>query len=120
MIIAFLHLVLLGFVSLYIIAHLLYGGYMQLNKKSITAAYVFATAVIVNELVLFMQGTGVMFMTNSSNYNWLLWGTGAWLVVGSAMMAIAYYSTKKIGRTAINPQQIQTTILQRKNYNKYE
>lgn len=120
MIIAFLHLVLLGFVSLYIIAHLLYGGYMQLNKKSITAAYVFTVAVVVNELVLFMQGTSVMFMTNSSNYNWLLWGTGVWLVVGSAMMAITYYSTNKIGRTATNTQQIQTTSLQRKNYNKYE
>lgn len=120
MIIAFLHLVLLGFVSLYIVAHLLYGGYMQLNKKSITAAYVFAAAVVVNELVLFMQGTGVMFMTNSSNYNWLLWATGAWLLAGSAMMAISYYYPYKTGRTKTNPQPIQSTSIQRKNYNKYE
>lgn len=120
MIIAFLHLVLLGFVSLYLITHFLYGGYMQLNKKSVTAAYVFAAAVVVNELLLFMQGAGVMFMTNSSMYSWLLWGTGIWLVVGSVMMARNYYTAKTVRKGSVITPQTPTTEFQRKNYNKYE
>lgn len=120
MIIAFLHLVLLGFVSLYLITHFLYAGYMQLHKQSIVAAYVFATAVVANELVLFMQGTGVMFMTNSSMYNWLLWGTGVWLFVGSVMMAWNYYTAKPVLKSSITTQQIPTTVFPSKNYNKYE
>lgn len=120
MIIAFLHLVLLGFVSLYLITHFLYGGYMPLNKKSITSTYVFASAVVVNELLLFMQGTGVMFMTNSSMYNWLLWGTGGWLLTGSLIMARNYYTAKTAHTTSVTTRQIPTTEFQRKNYNKYE
>lgn len=120
MIIAFLHLVLLGFVSLYLITHFLYGGYMPLNKKSITATYVFASAVVVNELLLFMQGTGVMFMTNSSMYNWLLWGTGGWLLTGSLMMAWYYYTAQTARTMSVTTRQIPTTEFQRKNYNKYE
>ncbi len=120
MIIAFLHLVLLGFVSLYLITHFLYAGYMQMNKRSTIAAYVFATAVVANELVLFMQGTGVMFMTNSRMYNWLLWGTGIWLVVGSAMMARSYYTAKPVLKSSLTTQQIPTTVFPSKNYNRYE
>ncbi len=120
MIIAFLHLVLLGFISLYIIAHMLHAGYLRRNKQTITSAYVFTSAVVVNELVLFMQGTGVMFMTNSSYYNWLLWATGAWLFAGSVLLAYNYYAGQKVKIKPAHPQQVPTTTFQRKNYNKYE
>lgn len=115
MIIAFLHLVLLGFVSLYLIAHFLYGAYMHPDKKTVTSAYVFASAVVANELLLFMQGTGVMFMTNSSTYSWLLWGTGAWLLAGSLMMVVNYYRTTRAQKTFVTIQTGTTKEFQRKN-----
>lgn len=120
MIIAFLHLVLLGFVSLYLIAHFLYAGYMPTNRRSITAVYVFTFAVVANEVVLFMQGTGVMFMTNSALYAQLLWGTGAALLGGAILMVRSYYTAYPKIKPVIPVQQKSIIESQRKNYNKYE
>lgn len=91
MIIAFLHLVLLGFVSLYLVTHFLHAGYMPNNRRSVTAAYFFAFAVVANEVILFMQGTGVMFMTNSAIYAHLLWWAAAALLTGAILMVRSYY-----------------------------
>jgi len=94
MIIGFLHLVLLGFVSLYLIAHFLQAGYLRQNKTSEMAVNVFASAVVLNEVILMMQGLGVMLMTNSSIYSWMLWVTGAGLFVGSVMLVFSFYNNR--------------------------
>lgn len=90
MIIGFLHLVLLCFVTLYLLTHLMYAGYLRLQKQTVIAVYVFASAVVLNEVVLVMQGLGVMFMTNSAIYAKLLWLTGGGLFIGAALMTRSY------------------------------
>ena len=89
-IIGYLHLVLLGFVTLYIMANLLYSGI--LNGHSRFTRYsirVFAGAIITNEIILMVQGFGNMLMFSYSIYTWLLWCTAIWLFTGAAMIFIS-------------------------------
>ena len=95
MIIGFLHLVLLGFVTLYLITHILHSGYLKQNKQTTIAVYVFASAVIANEAILIMQGLGVMLMTSSDIYAYLLWGAAIGLLLGAIMLVYGYYSPNK-------------------------
>lgn len=96
MIIGFLHLVLLGFVSLYLLAHFLHAGYLKTNRASKIAAYVFTSAVVINEALLLMQGFGVMFMTNSVIYAQLLWVTAAGLLAGAVLLVKSYYTSSLV------------------------
>ncbi len=114
MIIGFLHLVLLGFVSLYLIAHFLQADYLRQNKTSEMAVNVFASAVVLNEVILMMQGLGVMLMTNSSIYSWMLWVTGAGLFAGSLMLVFSFYNNKHNNESS-NKRQTQIITIQMKN-----
>ncbi len=89
-IIGYLHLVLLGFITLYIIAHLLYNGMLNISDKfTRTAIRTFAGAIIFNELILMIQGFGNMLMLSNRIYAWLLWFTSIWLFSGAIMIIIA-------------------------------
>lgn len=114
MIIGFLHLVLLGFVSLYLIAHFLHAGYLKPGKTTNIAVMVFASAVVFNEVILMMQGLGVMLMTSSNIYPWMLWVTGGGLLAGACMLAYSFYSTNDIKKTDHN-QLKENPIFQIKN-----
>ena len=114
MIIGFLHLVLLGFVSLYLIAHFIHAGYLKPHRATNVAATVFASAVVANEVVLMMQGLGVMLMTSSNMYPWMLWGTGAALLAGACMLAYSFYRANDIKKRDYN-QLIENPTFQIKN-----
>ncbi len=85
-IIGFLHMVLLGFVSLYILAHLMQMEILDTRRYSMISAWVFCSGVIVNEVILMFQGLEGMFMISNSLFPKLLWLTGAWLLVGALMI----------------------------------
>lgn len=87
-IIAFLHLVLLGFVSLYLLAHVIQSRLVKLQGIAPFAIVVFITGVIVNEIILFVQGLAVMFMISIAMVNWLLLGAAALLLAGAALIAV--------------------------------
>lgn len=89
-IIGYLHLVLLGFVSLYLIAHLLHNRVLDLhNRLTRISVTLFATAVTVNHTILFIQGFGNMLMVSNSIYAWLLWAAGLCLFSGALLIAIS-------------------------------
>ena len=89
-IIGYLHLVLLGFISLYIIAHLLYSGILNAASTfTRIAVRVFAGAVIANQTILMVQGFGNMLMVSNSIYAWLLWGISIFLFTGALMITIS-------------------------------
>ncbi len=89
-IVGYLHLVLLGFITLYILAHLLYTG--NLNSASLltrVAVITFAGGVIANEVILMVQGFGNMFMVSNSFYASLLWIVSIWLLCGALLIIIS-------------------------------
>lgn len=90
MIIGYLHLVMLGFVSLYLLAHLLYTDFFEkrtgLSRKGII---VFTCAVIGNEIILMTQGLSAMMMLGSSIYPWLLWAAAIFLLLGTLIILLS-------------------------------
>ena len=96
-IMGFLHLVFLGFVTLFILAYFIKKG--LLDSETIwtrIAAIVFAVAVILNEVFLISQGFAAMLINGSSIFPWLLWTTGSLLFVGSLLIAIARGKTVRL------------------------
>lgn len=85
-IIAFLHLVLLGFVSIYILSHYTLAEVLKPVSATRRALAVFAGAVIVNEVVLFSQGADIMLMHNRGVYPYLLWLASLLLLAGAILL----------------------------------
>ena len=54
--IAYLHLVLLAFTSLFLLGYLLLNNYIRQNKVAVMSLIVFSIGVFANELVLMVQG----------------------------------------------------------------
>lgn len=55
-VIAYLHLVLLGFTSLFLLGYMKLEGHISSNKNTIRALIIFTICVFANELVLTLQG----------------------------------------------------------------
>jgi len=98
-IIGFLHLVFLGFVSFFILSNMIQSGYFMNNGKTAFFPFiVFSTGIISNEVILATQGMGILFKSNNTLYAWLLWGAaillfwGAVLILSARLMVI---STKR-------------------------
>ena len=89
-IIGYLHLVMLGFVTLYLLSHLMQINYFQKNlNASKTGIIIFATGVIANELVLMTQGLTAMLRLSSVMYPSLLLLAAIWLFAGAAWIAFS-------------------------------
>lgn len=94
-IMGFLHLVFLGFVTLFLVAYFAQIGMLAINKRiSKIALYWFAVAVIVNELLLMMQGLGTMLSINVLVFNWFLWVAGLMLLSGTWLIALARFASR--------------------------
>ena len=89
-IIGFLHLVFLGFVTFYLLAHLIETGGFNW-KKQITkwSMVIFAGGIILNETLLMIQGAGLMFGKTHNIFYWLLWVVGILLFAGSLLILMA-------------------------------
>lgn len=88
-IIGFLHLVLLGFVSLYILAHFIQDGLLTLQKSTHFGLWMFISGILLNEIVLMAQGLGFMFMLSSALMQWLLWIASICLMTGAVVLVIS-------------------------------
>ena len=89
-IIGFLHLVFLGFLSFYLFHAFIESGYFTKAGKVIRLPfYVFATGIFMNELLLMIQGLGILFQTNNEIYRWLLWIAAIVLSAGGIMLVLA-------------------------------
>ena len=65
-IIGFLHLVFLGFVSFYIFFNFLEAGVFAKTRISTAAIWSFIAAVTLNETILLIEGVGLMFYFDQS------------------------------------------------------
>ncbi|MFI5153492.1 MAG: hypothetical protein ACHQET_09175 [Chitinophagales bacterium] len=92
----FLHLVFLGFISLFILAFYTAKGFISGSRSfPIAALAIFAFGIIVNEALLIVQGLTAMFGTGSMVFPWLLWCAGVWLFAGTVLVAGAHFITKE-------------------------
>ena len=86
-IIGFLHLVFLAFVSFFILSSLMEQGLFTRAQKLVRFPFiVFALGVITTEGLLMLQGLGILFQTNSYIYNWLLWAASILLFIGALLI----------------------------------
>lgn len=89
-IIGFLHLVFLGFVTFFILSTLISSQYFTRKGKVIRFPFVvFVSGVIANEILLMIQGLGILFKTNSHIYQWLLWAASILLFLGASLIAFS-------------------------------
>ncbi len=92
MIIGFLHLVFLGFVTLFLLAYFVQEN--LLDSKDIftrAALIIFSAGVVFNEVMLMGQGLGAMFLKSSQTVTWLLWFASIWLFIGAVCIAVARF-----------------------------
>jgi hypothetical protein len=96
-IMGFLHLVFLGFVSLFILAYFTNKGLLDGTKKFTRAALlVFAVAILLNEGLLITQGLTTMFIPGSMLFPWLLWVAAIFLFLGAILIGVARIRTKQL------------------------
>ena len=89
-IIGYIHLVMLGFITLYLLSHLLREDLLDSNRAfTRIGIVVFSSGVIINELLLMSQGLTQIFMQFYPIFMWLLWGTMIWLLLGAILIFIA-------------------------------
>lgn len=95
-IIGFLHLVFLGFVSLMLLAYFAETGLLNIEFKLTQAALIlFTAAVILNEAVLMTQGLGAMFIESSYIFPWLLWALSILLFISALLTGAARIKTNR-------------------------
>lgn len=89
-IIGFLHLIFLGLVSLYLLAHYIqWKGLPARLGFTRLAVWVFTAGVLMQEALLAVQGTSLLLGTNSPLYNWLLWVAAIMLFTGALLLFAA-------------------------------
>ena len=89
-IIGFLHLVFLGFLTFFILSNLIQNGFFTRENKIISFPLIlFSIGVFANEFILMLQGLGILLQTNNDIYKWLLWVAAIILFTGALLIALA-------------------------------
>jgi hypothetical protein len=97
-IIGYLHLIFLAFVSMYLIAFLANKKVIDLKYKVTSAGLViFATGIIINEILLAIQGFAAIYYLYLPWLNFTLFANTFTLVAGAVLLFIA------AGKRVINP-----------------
>ena len=94
-VIGYLHLVLLGMITLFIIGYSRSKGFLIINKTDNVGLYLFVTGIIVNELFLMYQGISYMNYINVANINVWLLGAALLMFAGVMVMNIGQWKSKK-------------------------
>jgi hypothetical protein len=88
-VIGYLHLVLLGVVTLFLLGYLFSEMHFRLSRLTTTGIFIFAVAVILNEIVLMVQGVAAISYNIIPYVNEMLLGTALLLFTGALLMAFA-------------------------------
>lgn len=87
LVIAYLHLVLLGFVTLFILGYFFQVRWLEQHKQAGTF-YLFVTGVILNEILLIMQGLGAIGLVAVPYTNIVLFAVALVMVAGAGAMSV--------------------------------
>ena len=89
-IIGYLHLVLLGVTSIFIIGYIFSQKFIRVSKSILIGISIFVVGVIVNELLLMVQGVAAMAYQVVPHIQFMLFGAAVVLMVG---LGILFFGT---------------------------
>lgn len=92
-VIGYLHLVLLGVITLFLLGYMFADDHFKLTALNRTGIFIFAAAVILNEIVLMVQGVAAISYNAIPFVNEMLLGTAIFLFTGALLMS---FSQKKL------------------------
>ena len=93
-VIAYLHLVLLAIISLFLLFYIYVNQLITFNKQIKNGIIIFSVGVLLNEIILAIQGIASFSYTLIPFVNEMLFGAAIILVSGIGI--IAFYSLKKV------------------------
>jgi hypothetical protein len=88
-VIAYLHLVLLAVISVFILSYLYTFKLIEVNKLTTTAFGVFVIGILLNELVLAVQGIAAFSYIVVKYVNETLFGISLILLIGAFLMVFS-------------------------------
>lgn len=88
-VIGYLHLVLLGVITLFLLGYIFSEMHFKLNKLTTTGIFIFAGAVMLNECILMIQGTAAISYNTIPFVNEMLLGAALLLFTGALLMSFA-------------------------------
>lgn len=88
-VIGYLHLVLLGVFTLFLLGYVVINGYMRVNKAAVSGVVIFIIGIILNELVLGIQGVGAISYTSVPYTNDFLLGASIFMFIGLLFLNIS-------------------------------
>ncbi len=88
-IIGYLHLVLLGVTSIFIIGYIISFKLILITKKLIVGIFVFVAGIIINELLLMVQGVAALTYTGIPYINMMLLLAAAILFTGNLIIFLS-------------------------------
>lgn len=91
-VVAYLHLVLLGVISLFLIGYSLSLGVFRLRKLLYSGIWIFTTGVILNEVVLMLQGVAGFSYDSIPCSNEMLFGITLMMFSGLFLMVVSVFS----------------------------
>lgn len=94
-VIAYLHLVLLAIISVFLLTYAYINGNLLHNKIIKTGLLTFLSGVFLNEFVLLIQGIGSFSYSVLPFTNEMLFFVSLWMLTGSALMIISQISAKR-------------------------
>lgn len=95
-VIAYLHLVLLAVISVFLIAYFYTNNLIIVHKKTTIAIYVFLVGVFLNELVLGVQGIASFSYFPLKYVNETLFGVALVILIGAGMMLFSQRKNQQI------------------------
>ncbi len=93
-VIGYLHLILLGVISLFIIGFMMLQKSILCTRYAITAIKIFTAGIIINELFLMLQGIAAITFIQLPYINELLLGAALLLLAGILMLNLSQRNTK--------------------------
>lgn len=90
-IIGYLHLVLLGVTSIFILGYIISFKLININKMLISGTFVFVSGIIINELLLMVQGVAALTYTGIPFINEMLLFAAFILFAGILIMLISRF-----------------------------
>jgi hypothetical protein len=96
-IIGFLHLVFLGLVTFFILSRYIESRFLLVKQGFVRVALiVFSAGIILNEVVLMIQGLQLLSGSTLPIYAWLLWIVAIILFTGAVLILIARLQSERI------------------------
>jgi hypothetical protein len=92
-VIGYLHLILLGVITLFLLGFMIAENYIRLHATTIAGIKIFTAGIIINEMLLMMQGIAAMSYTPIPYINEMLFATACILFTGIGLLNIGQQKT---------------------------